>query len=283
MAARLESLFLKEFDPSGSRTKITGGWGDGRGHKGLDWGSQDGIERGTDMHAPVNGKIVRQSHDGPFRPPNGHTAGLNIWFLGDDGSRWKFFHLDSVITAVNQWVSAGTPIARVGNSGTGAVHLHSENHEGSWSNPVDFTAQAHDAINNRRYPGASVPPPDDPPPPPPPPVQPKLTDEEKAWIVATVRTTVRPSVLDTGDTKYLWSNTLPVVTGDVQIQYVKNLIGDIVEFDVNPEFPLQLRGGLSSTAGLQNQATSIAESVLDQLGPDVAKAVADAIKVRLAN
>lgn len=151
--SRLDVSPLAEFDPSGGRVKITAPYGDGRGHQGVDWGTTDGIEVGTTLYAPVDGVIENTGYDGPYTPSGGHTAGNWLWFRGDNGTRWKMFHLHCVTAPTGQWTPAGAPIAEVGNTGTQAAHLHLEEHAGGWSNPVDYTADAYEVIDAGRWPG----------------------------------------------------------------------------------------------------------------------------------
>jgi hypothetical protein len=42
-------------------------------------------------------------------------------------------------------------------SGTGAPHLHVEEHAGSWSNPIDCTGDVVEVLAARRFPGQAVP------------------------------------------------------------------------------------------------------------------------------
>jgi hypothetical protein len=158
--SRLTVAPLAEFDSSGGRVKITAPYGDGRGHQGVDWGTTDGIEVGTPLHAPVDGVMENAGDDGPYTPSGGHTAGRWLWFRGEH-TRWKMFHLNRVIAPLGSWVPAGAVIAEVGNTGTQAAHLHLEEHAGSWSSPVDFTVDAYEVIDAGRWPGTLPPPPED--------------------------------------------------------------------------------------------------------------------------
>lgn len=152
--SRLDVLPLPERDASGGRVIITSPYGMrwGRLHAGVDMGTTDGIEMGTTVHGPADGTVVRRQDDGPAP-----SAGLNLWFQADDGRRWKMFHLSAVTVPVGTHVRAGQVIARVGNSGTEAPHLHLEEHVGSWSNPVDCTADVAECIAAGRFPGAALP------------------------------------------------------------------------------------------------------------------------------
>jgi Peptidase family M23 len=159
--SRLTVAPLNEYDTSGGRVIITSPYGDGRGHQGVDFGTTDGIEVGTALFAPVDGWIVNTGDDGPWTPSGGHTAGRWLWFAGLDGTRWKMFHLNAVTCAAGVIVPAATPIAEVGNTGTQAAHLHLEEHRDSWSNPIDFTADAYEVLDAGRWPSTHQPPPED--------------------------------------------------------------------------------------------------------------------------
>jgi murein DD-endopeptidase MepM/ murein hydrolase activator NlpD len=144
-------LSLAEFDRSGGRTCITSPYGQRWGslHAGTDQGSTDGIEHGTPIHARLDGKVVAQGDDG-----RGPSAGKWVWFLADNGRRFKLFHTASgSAVPVNQWVKQGTVIAYVGASGTSAAHLHEEEHVGSWSNPINNTPDIAKAYTERRFVG----------------------------------------------------------------------------------------------------------------------------------
>jgi Peptidase family M23 len=155
--SRLTVSPLPQYDPSGGHVKITAPFGDGRNHKGVDWGTTDGIEVGTTLYAPVNGVLENTGHDGNYSSSGGHTAGLWLFWRGDNGTRWKMFHTNRVTVATGSWHPAGAPIAEVGNSGTQAAHLHLEEHVGGWSNPIDMTADCHEVINAGRWPGGDGP------------------------------------------------------------------------------------------------------------------------------
>ena len=146
-------------DKNGSAVIITAGWGDGRGHKACDVGSKAGMAYGTPAFCPAlsDGEVVASLYDGPFRPPNGHTAGINLHLLCDDGSRWKLFHLARPLLSVGDRFTPSTPVAEIGNSGTQATHLHVEKHEGNFSNPVDFTAELREALAAGRFAGVTAP------------------------------------------------------------------------------------------------------------------------------
>lgn len=157
--SRLTVSPLPQYDPSGGHVKITAPFGDGRNHKGVDWGTTDGIEVGTTLYAPVDGTLENTGHDGNWSPSGGHTAGLWLWWRGDNGTRWKMFHTNRVTVPIGSWHPAGSPIAEVGNSGTQAAHLHLEEHSGGWSNPIDMTNDCYEVINAGRWPTGSPPPP----------------------------------------------------------------------------------------------------------------------------
>lgn len=144
-------------DLTGSDVYITAGWGDNRGHKGCDVGSGDGMDVGTHCFTPSlsDGAVVAVKDDGPFRPPNGHTAGINVHVLCDDGTRWKFFHLNRALVEVGQRVTPSTPIGEIGHTGTGATHLHIEEHAYSFSNPVNCEPALREALAAGRFPGST--------------------------------------------------------------------------------------------------------------------------------
>lgn len=169
MPDQLSIAALPEFDLTGARTKVTSPVGPRGGgyHWGTDQGSDDGIDIGTPVHARLDGRVVHYQYDGPFVPPNGHTAGHNLWFLADNGRRFKNFHTAGrPLVPIGLWVPQGTVIAAVGNSGTGVgsynAHLHEEEHVGSWSNPINGTPDVAACYAQRRFAGAVAPPPDPP-------------------------------------------------------------------------------------------------------------------------
>lgn len=88
----------------------------GRFHEGNDLFA----DRGTPVVAPVSGAL---------QVKNGPVGGLQFRLYGDDGVTYIGSHLDSAIES--QYVTAGTPIGAVGDSGNaiGAnPHLHFEMH-----------------------------------------------------------------------------------------------------------------------------------------------------------
>lgn len=224
--SRLDVFPLPRYDLTGGRIIITSPFGPRREgyHFGVDLGSTDGIER-VEAYAPADGKIVRTSRD------PGVGAGLNLWFETPDGRRWKFFHLDAVLAPVNVALKAGTVIARIGNSGTGAVHLHIEEHAGpDWNSPIDLTPAVRECMEAGRFVG------EEPPAPTPVPITPVPEEDD-----------VIPVVLKDADTgaRFLWAGGVPAPAGDVQIQYATTLWGKgqpLSEFVVNGAFISELRG-----------------------------------------
>jgi murein DD-endopeptidase MepM/ murein hydrolase activator NlpD len=92
---------------------------DGSAHGGVDLFA----DRGTPVVAPVSGQMSR------YPNPSGGNA---FEFYGDDGIRYYGAHLDHY--GANGYVSAGTVIGYVGNTGDAATtspHLHFEMHPGS--------------------------------------------------------------------------------------------------------------------------------------------------------
>jgi hypothetical protein len=141
---------LPEYDSTGGHLLITSGYRTPHRptHYGVDMGTTDGIEIGVPCYPVKPGKIVAIKNDGPAP-----SAGINVHLLCDDGSRWKYFHLNAVNVVVNQRVGLNDIIAWVGNTGTGAAHLHLEKHDGSFSNPVNPEPEVREAIAAGRYPG----------------------------------------------------------------------------------------------------------------------------------
>ena len=84
-------------------------------HGGIDLG----IPIGTDLIAPVAGKIVATN-------PNPKASGGKYMKLkGDDGRAYEFMHLDSFVASRGQDVEKGQVIAKSGNTGPSTgPHLH---------------------------------------------------------------------------------------------------------------------------------------------------------------
>jgi hypothetical protein len=193
--SRLDVSPLAEYDPSGGRVKITAPFGDGRNHKGVDWGTTDGIEVGTTLYAPVDGVLENTGHDGNYSSSGGHTAGLWLWWRGDNGTRWKMFHTHAITVPVGSWHPAGAPIAEVGNSGTQAAHLHLEEHAGGWSSPVDFTNDAYEVIEAGRWPGSAPPPEED-----------DMTDDDHNRILANVGALLDQRIKQFASPNLMWQD-----------------------------------------------------------------------------
>lgn len=92
--------------------------------------------RGTPVVAHVDGVVTHRS---------GSVSGLAYYLNGDDGNRYFGAHLDSF--AASGWVSAGTVIGTVGNTGDasgGPPHLHFEMHPGGsgYTNPYPYLTQS---------------------------------------------------------------------------------------------------------------------------------------------
>ncbi len=98
----------------------------GRQHKGVDMMAA----QGTPVVAVVNGTIVQRS---------GSNQGLGIFFAGDNGNSYWYFHLVRYEGGPRR-ASAGEVIGYVGHTGaTRADHLHFEIHPGG-GGPVNPTA-----------------------------------------------------------------------------------------------------------------------------------------------
>jgi len=160
-------LPLPSHDPTGGETLITSPYGyrpsTNSFHYGDDWGTDDGIDVGTDVHAVEDGIVIRA---GDSRP---NAAGIFIWLLGDSGYGWKFFHLnDFDPRAVGYRVRRGQVIGHVGNTGTRVAHLHLQCHAvnnsrdpGDWTDAsaVSVTNIWRELISQGRWPNNPPPPP----------------------------------------------------------------------------------------------------------------------------
>lgn len=245
--SRLTVAPLAEFDLSGGRVIITSPYGDGRNHKGVDWGTTDGIEVGTPLFAPVDGHISNAGDDGPYTPEGGHTAGRWLWFAGDNGTRWKMFHLNRVTGPAGVWLAAGTPIAEVGNTGTQAPHLHLEEHRaGSWSSPVDFTADAYEVIDAGRWPGL-----------PPEPEAPDMTDDDHNRIIANVG-----ALLDNRIAQFITAN-LMWQDGDTYFEVTTDGDGHRVRRRLAPGELVALRTGSAIAEQPAIDVTRLAQAQAD--------------------
>lgn len=164
---------LPEFDRSGGRVKETSGYRtpERPEHFGSDYGTTDGIEIGTPLHAVEDGVIVF------IQPASaGAGAGHYIHLKGDSGRGWRYLHLREGGTRVKvgDRVKMGQQIAEVGNTGGVAAHLHLEeilNPNGNWFDGRNNTTNPHPDVqaawNAGRWPGTagggspSTPPEDD--------------------------------------------------------------------------------------------------------------------------
>ena len=84
-------------------------------HTGVDYGAA----YGTQLYAPVSGKVVRAGFDGAY--------GKVVMVQMPSGNYVMFAHLSSINVRVGQTISAGTMFGRVGNTGNSTgPHLHIE-------------------------------------------------------------------------------------------------------------------------------------------------------------
>ena len=76
---------------------------------------------GTPIYSPLGGRVLRAG------PASGF--GLAVYIQHDDGSVTVYGHINDYFVTAGQWVSAGTVIAEVGNTGQSTgPHLHFEVH-----------------------------------------------------------------------------------------------------------------------------------------------------------
>lgn len=94
------------------------------------WQSDNAVDimapAGSTFVAPVSGRVTRISGRDPRSGAYGSTGtlfGRSITIQTPDGRQWFATHLDNPIVQVGQFVSAGTPISRVGNWGERS-HAH---------------------------------------------------------------------------------------------------------------------------------------------------------------
>lgn len=85
-------------------------------------GRHDGVDLraavGTVAVAIVSGRVSHISYS-----PRG---ALQLFLLGDDGTRWAYVHLDDILEPPGAVVVEGQPLVKTGESGGVAPHLHLE-------------------------------------------------------------------------------------------------------------------------------------------------------------
>jgi len=124
-------------------------------------------------------------------------------------------------------LGADTPIAEVGNTGTQAPHLHLEEHrEGSWSSPVDYTADAYEVIDAGRWPGTR-----------PPPEEPDMTDDDHNRILAGVGALLDNRIAQFMTASLLWQD------GDLAFEVLTDGSGGRVRRRLAPGELVALRTG----------------------------------------
>ncbi len=124
-----------------------------------DWG---GSHHGIDIFARRNAPLVAVANARVVAVGVvSSTSGLRVRLRDDCGWEYYYGHLESAAVRVGQRVSAGQLIGRMGNSGTGGVHLHfNVSPDGRYSsdiNPYNLLVQT--------SPTACAAPPPPPPPP----------------------------------------------------------------------------------------------------------------------
>ncbi len=89
--------------------------------------------QGTDVFAPKGSNAFAVVDGVVDKVGAGGLGGLSLWLRGDDGTRYYYAHNDRNLVTVGQRVTAGQPVATVGNTGnaeTTPAHVHFEVHPG---------------------------------------------------------------------------------------------------------------------------------------------------------
>ena len=90
-------------------------WGESGIHKGIDIF----CEKGTSIFSPVSGFVISKGY--------GSIAGNYIYLIGPKWRTYYFAHMDTMFVNLNEYISKGELIGRVGNTGNAAnkpTHLH---------------------------------------------------------------------------------------------------------------------------------------------------------------
>ena len=101
--------------------RITSYWGDSRGHKGLDIARSYSIDsiHGADILASKSGTVTKSRYNGGY--------GYMVEIDHGDGTKTRYAHCSKLIYKEGSYVTRGTVIAKVGNSGNSSgPHLHFE-------------------------------------------------------------------------------------------------------------------------------------------------------------
>jgi murein DD-endopeptidase MepM/ murein hydrolase activator NlpD len=94
---------------------------DGKDHKGIDIGATKNDVGGDPVRAPVSGTVIFAGiYSGSL------SKSTYIIIAGDDGTYHRLVHIDTITVKVDDKVSVGQEIAKMGKEGAEHVHLHYE-------------------------------------------------------------------------------------------------------------------------------------------------------------
>ena len=122
--------------PLAGRLEITSGYGARKDPFGMGWALHPGVdlraEEGTIVRATAAGKIVNASYAGGY--------GNMVEIEHGEGVSTRYGHLSAILVSEGAFVSAGTPIGRVGSTGRSTgPHLHYETRiDGEPVDPLRF-------------------------------------------------------------------------------------------------------------------------------------------------
>jgi murein DD-endopeptidase MepM/ murein hydrolase activator NlpD len=137
-ASRSARLVGRYACPVGPSHAFRDTWGaprsGGRSHKGTDIFAP----YGSPAYAVTDGVVTRTSSSG--------NGGLGLYLRGNDGNEYYYAHMSGFTSSPGQRVTAGTQVARVGDTGNargGPPHIHFEVHPGGGYpvNPYPYVAQ----------------------------------------------------------------------------------------------------------------------------------------------
>lgn len=125
--SRVTFIFPLEIRSAGY---ISSYWGDGRGHKGMDFATP----KGTDIYAVADGVVTIATYSDSY--------GYYVEIKHKDGSRTRYAHASKLLVTVGQAVKQGDHIAEVGSTGRSTGnHLHFEVLiNGTRVNPASYLA-----------------------------------------------------------------------------------------------------------------------------------------------
>ncbi|MDP2300509.1 MAG: M23 family metallopeptidase, partial [Actinomycetota bacterium] len=98
--------------------------------------------KGTDIMAATGTPVVAV-HDGVVTSKTSSLGGLTVWLTSEDGTRYYYAHLDTVVVSVGPVVAGhvlGT-VGSTGNASASAPHLHFEIHRPGAVNPYPMLRQ----------------------------------------------------------------------------------------------------------------------------------------------